>query len=209
MVSNPLTVHASATVNVLDESTLIAFGHTFPLLVSVPPPFVISNPDPAIVMFAPRVHEPPTVNWLVMVSVPVYPLVTLRDRHARAEVSVVMPCDPLLESRVTSSADVGALAPLDPPEVADQFVVLVQLPFPPVTRNRAAIASYYTRKPPRKQVTWRLSDSYLPKGYFFSNCALNSSLVPSQKCSSLRSLCVLPRGSDSTTASPNSSPVPF
>jgi hypothetical protein len=46
--------------------------------------------------------------------------------------------DPEFASKIATSAIVGTVAPETPPEVADQLVVLVQTPVPPVTQYRLA-----------------------------------------------------------------------
>ena len=52
--------------------------------------------------------------------------------------SVTVPA-PEFAFSVAVSAEPGTDAPEAPPEVADQLVVLFQLPVPPVTQNRAAM----------------------------------------------------------------------
>ena len=52
--------------------------------------------------------------------------------------SVTVP-EPEDASSAAVSAEPGTDAPEAPPEVADQLVVLFQLPVPPVTQNRAAM----------------------------------------------------------------------
>jgi hypothetical protein len=42
--------------------------------------------------------------------------------------------DPEFASKIATSAIVGTVAPEAPPEEADQFVVLVQTPEPPITQ---------------------------------------------------------------------------
>jgi len=52
--------------------------------------------------------------------------------------SVTVP-EPEFASNVAVSAEPGTDAPEAPPVVADQLVVLFQLPVPPVTQNLAAM----------------------------------------------------------------------
>jgi hypothetical protein len=58
--------------------------------------------------------------------------VVLRDAHTAVEVGDIVPV-PELASKITASAAVGAEAPPAPPDVVDQFVVVVvsQVPAPP------------------------------------------------------------------------------
>jgi hypothetical protein len=78
-----------------------------------------------------RVKLPLTLTLFEPANVPVYP-VKFKLRQLPVAVTVTVPA-PELESKNTSSADVGTLAPPVPPELADQFVVVVvsQLPVPP------------------------------------------------------------------------------
>ena len=58
---------------------------------------------------------------------------TVRSKQFKIPTQVILPGDPLPESKKTLSAEVGTDAPLEPPDEADQLVVelVSQVPAPP------------------------------------------------------------------------------
>ncbi|ANW00699.1 hypothetical protein LMTR13_11475 [Bradyrhizobium icense] len=130
---------------------VVAASKTLPLLptrVNVPEPrLIVRVPVPEILKFGEDdrlkvmlglfvakssvpVNAPQTSDWIVFDALIV-----------AATVTVPPPLDP---SNVTVSAEDGTLAPLAPPEVADQFAVLesFHVPVPP-TQNREAMFCPY------------------------------------------------------------------
>ena len=83
---------------------------------------LVKNMEPLI----DNVGTPPVVNAQPVTLVVIF-------RQAKLPVIVTLPGVPLKESKNTESAAVGTDAPLDPPEEADQTVVLdvFQVPAPP------------------------------------------------------------------------------
>jgi hypothetical protein len=87
----------------------------------------------------PRVIPPLTVIESLPAKVPVNPVVS-KERHPVFPVAIVHTPE-LLESKKTSSEDVGIAAPPNPPEVVDHFTPAVpsQSAFIGDTQNRLAI----------------------------------------------------------------------
>jgi hypothetical protein len=107
------------------EPVLVTFIMGVPVVVYVDAPVNIAPVLFSEIVFVPNANVP--VNP-VIVSVW---MVTLLST-----VAVPAPDEAL---NVAVSAEPGTEAPEPPPEVADQLVVLLQLPVPPATQKRAAI----------------------------------------------------------------------
>jgi hypothetical protein len=65
-------------------------------------------------------------------NVPVKPVI-VKPLSVTLESTVAVP-EPEEELNIATSADPATAAPLDPPEVSDQLVVLDQFPLPPATQ---------------------------------------------------------------------------
>jgi len=99
--------------------------------VIVPVVLNVNVPVADHVVVADKVMLPEIVKVPVDVNVQVAPVV-VSDLQTNAPVNVIVG-EPELPLTKTSSAAVGTDAPLEPPEVADQFVVddVFQVPLPP------------------------------------------------------------------------------
>jgi hypothetical protein len=131
-VTAPVVVNAPLNVRVKDPAdTIIGADIVTPLVVVVPVPVNDIAPVADQVVVVDKVKLPTHVKVPVDVNVHVAPVVVML-RQANAPVIVIVGL-PLLPFTITSSAFVGTEAPLAPPEVADQCVVVVesQVPVPP------------------------------------------------------------------------------